>query len=490
MSSASITKKQPKNIAYYINTIVVFVLIFGISALPAFGQVTDLGMKVLGIFVGTLYGWCTVGLIWPSMIAMVAIGVSGYCTVTESFITGFGNEIPIQIIVVYILAAFMEESGLSAFMANWFISRKIGEGRPWIFTMLIFLAAYVLSALISMYATIIILWAIFYKICDQIGEERKSKYTAVVIAGIVIICSITGAVFPFKPFSVLVIGLASEGIGSALDYNFVTWTLYNIILTVVMVLVYILICRFLIKPDVTKVKEAGTKYAYLRNEQMNRDQKIAAIVLIIFVLGLMLPSILPDSIPGMALLSQLGLIGIGVLCITILAIFKNKDGKNYVNVPHLIPKGVNWELIILIAATMPLSSALESEECGVLTTVLAWMTSVFSGLSATSFLIIITILFAIVTQVTHNLVLIMVFTPVLVQMGLTFDANPILVTLMIYYAAMAAFCTPAASANAALIFGNVEWIQTKHAYLIGLIILAITVLVMICLGIPLGNIML
>ena len=40
----------------YIHTIIMFILMFGIGMLPTFGQVTPLGMKILGVFVGTLYG--------------------------------------------------------------------------------------------------------------------------------------------------------------------------------------------------------------------------------------------------------------------------------------------------------------------------------------------------------------------------------------------------------------------------------------------------
>lgn len=367
-------------------------------------------MQILGIFAGTLYGWCTVGLVWPSLIGMIAVGSTEYCTVTDAFCTGFGNNIPVTIVVVYTLAAFMEESGLSAYLANWFISRKIGEGKPWVFTLLIFLAAYVLSALISLYATIIILWTIFYQICDRIEEEHGSKYTGIVIAGIVIICSITGMMFPFKPFAVIILGLAQKGTGMALDVNFVSWTVYNIIVSLVIMLGYMLICRFIVRPDMTKVKEAGEKFAYLRDEKMTQSQKVASAVLVCFILGLMIPSIVPKTVPGVAWLSNMGVIGMGVLCVTVLAIVKTKEDKSYVNIPQLISKGVNWELITLIAATMPICNALEAEECGVLSTVIAWMTQTFSGLGATAFLVIITVLFIVVIQVTHNLVLMMVFS--------------------------------------------------------------------------------
>lgn len=482
-------KPVKKNTAYYINTIIVFVLMFGIGQLPTFGQVTPLGMQVLGIFIGVLYGWCTVSLIWPGLLGIVAIGATEYCTVTESFQTAFGSDIPLMIIVVYVLAAFLEECGLNQYIANWFISRKIGEGRPWVFTFLILAAAFFMSAFVSTYATIIILWMIFYKICEQIGEPPRTKYTAMVISLIVIICGLTGAIFPFKAFAVLIIGLTQQGIGQALDINFVTWTVYNTIMCVAMIALFLLICKFILRPDLSRVKDAGAKSAHLRDQKMTRDQKVGVVVLVAFILALALPSILPESIPGMAVLSEMGILGVGTLCIVAMALVKKSDGSHYISISKLISDGVNWDLIILIASTMPLSNALEAEESGVLQTVIAWMTQTFSGLSSTMFLVVISALFLIVTQVTHNLVLIMVFTPVLTQMAVTFGVNPMIVMLLIFYTAMTAYATPAASSNAALIFGNEKWVARKDAYLAGFLILIVAFIVVLGVGIPLGNIM-
>ncbi len=481
--------KKPKNLFYYVNTVIVFALMFGIGQIPPFAQITPLGMQILGIFVGVLYGWCTVSLIWPSLVGIIAVGMTDFATTKEVFAMAFGNDIPLMILVVYVFAAFLEESGLSQFIANWFISRKIGEGRPWVFTLLIFAAAFVMSAFVSTYATIIILWMIFYKICDQIGEGRRTKYTAMVISGIVILCGMTGAIFPFKAFAVIQIGLTTKAVGT-LDINFVTWTLYNTIICIVLIALYLLACKIVLRPDLTKVKEAGAKYAYLRGQKMDKQQKVGAFILAIFILALMLPSVLPKTTPGMATLADMSVLGVGTLCVAALAIVKTKDSKSYVNVPHLIAKGVNWELIILVGSTMPLCNALEAEEAGVLASVLAWMTQTFSGLSATTFLVAFMALFLITTQVTHNLVLLLVFTPVLTKMGLAFGINPVLVMLLVYYTAMTAYATPAASSNAALIFGNNEWVATKDAYICGFLILIVAFIVLIGIGIPLGQLLL
>lgn len=483
-------KPKKRNVAYWVNTIIVFVLMFGIGQLPPFAAITPLGMQILGIFVGVLYGWCTVSLVWPGLIGIVAIGCTQYCTVTESFQTAFGADLPLMIITVYVIAAFMEECGLNQFLANWFVSRKIGEGRPWVFTGLLITAAFVMSALISMYATIIILWMIFYKICEQIGEPPQTKYVEIVISTIVIVCGLTGVMFPFKPNSVIVIGLTQKGIGATLDVNFFTYTLYNLIMCIVLVAAFLLVSKIVFKPDLSRVKEAGAKNAYLRGQKMNKDQKIGVLILTLFILGLALPSILPETIPGMALLEEMSILGVGTVLLVVLSIVKKEDGKPYINIAHLISKGVNWELIILISATMPICNALEADECGVLKSVIGVLTTAFSGFSGLAFLVGMIALFLVTTQFTHNLVLILVFTPVLTQMGMQFDINPMVVMLLIYYTAMTAYATPAASSNAALIFGNEKWVKRKDAYLLGILVVLVAFVILTCVGIPLGNVLL
>lgn len=484
------TSTNKKHTAYYIHSFIVFALMIIIGQCPPFAQITPLGMQILGIFVGVLYGWCTVSLVWPGLVGIVAIGATEYCTVTESFQAAFGADIPLMIACVYVMAAYLEECGLNQYMANWFVSRKIGEGRPWIFTMLIIAAAYVMSAFVSLYATIIILWMIFYKICDQIGEPRQTKYTAMVISAIVITCGLTGAVFPFKAFAVIQIGLTQQAIGTTLDINFFIWTLYHLIVSIVMILLFLLACKFVLRPDLSRVTAAGEKYAYLREQKMDRDQKTGALILALFILGLALPSILPKTVPGMEMLSEMGILGISTICIIALAVIKRKNGEPIANVPALISKGVNWELIILVASTMPLCNALEAEEAGVLQSVIAWMTQTFSSLSGTMFMVAVAVIFLITTQVTHNLVLLLVFTPVLTKMAITFNVSPLLVMFIIFYTAMTAYATPAASSSAALIFGNEKWVVRKDAYITGIIILIVAFIVIIGVAIPLGNIML
>lgn len=104
------------------------------------------------------------------------------------------------------------------------------------------------------------------------------------------------------------------------------------------------------------------------------------------------------------------------------------------------------------------------------------------------FLTVVVIL-ALLSQVMHNLVLLIVFVPVIAKLCVVYGANPAVFVILVLLACQIALCTPGVSANAAMIFGN-EWITTKHAYQLGFITTVLNILILVCIGYPLANMIL
>ena len=50
-----------------IHTIVILALFFLFRYIPPFGSVTEVGMAVLGIFLGCIYAWTVGEVFWPSV---------------------------------------------------------------------------------------------------------------------------------------------------------------------------------------------------------------------------------------------------------------------------------------------------------------------------------------------------------------------------------------------------------------------------------------
>ena len=61
----------------------------------------------------------------------------------------------------------------------------------------------------------------------------------------------------------------------------------------------------------------------------------------------------------------------------------------------------------------------------------------------------------------------------------------IMAVLMIF-ALSSALATPGASSRAGLVFGNSEWISTGQAYFQGIISVVCVIIALLCVGVPLG----
>ena len=115
----------------YLHFAIMFKSTILISQCPPLGQITLAGMRVLGIFIGVLYGWIFIDLIWPSIFGFVALGVSGLYTATSALASGFGNQQLIMVLITLVFAGALEEAGFSELVSNWLLKRKIIQKSPW-----------------------------------------------------------------------------------------------------------------------------------------------------------------------------------------------------------------------------------------------------------------------------------------------------------------------------------------------------------------------
>lgn len=466
---------------YYVNSAIVVLIMFCFGFLPSFGGITEMGMKVLGIFLGVLYGWIFVGFIWPSLLGMFALGLSGYDSILNVYIAGFGDGLVLKIFFLFLFARYLDECGLTTFIAHWFIGRKVCQGRPWILTTAIFIATALICGFINVYGGIVIMWYILYSILKTAGYKRGDGYTSYMVAGIVFIGTQSMIMLPFLPMPIIFRGLLKPELLANYDLSMTAMTIFSMTLLIAMLAGYLLIGKYVLRLDVAALKTVTAT----ESVKMNREQTVGMISLILFVFVLVLPMFLPNG-GFKALLTNIDVLGMAVL-VLIVACFRKKDHKPLYDFSHLVATGINWDLIVLFAATMPLSAAMESEKTGIITAVINALMPIFSQLSSSSFLFICLLIFIITTQFAHNLILIIVFMPVLAALGAQMGIDPYMFGIVFTFGMQLAFLTPGASANAAMIFGNTEWITTKDTYKLGGIFVVMGFALLMLISVTLGR---
>jgi len=476
-----------KNTMYYMHVVIYLVIMIGIGLIPPFGAITELGMKVLGVFIATIYGWLTLGLIWPSFFALVALGLVGYIGIQQAFCDGFGYmNVPI-LFMSFVFAAIADQTHITEYLANWLTSRKITVGRPYVLMAVLFFGMEVLNLLGVSFVGVFMLWGVVVALAEAAGYEKGNKFVTFMIPAILIVFVLSGFVFPFKSGSVIILGIFTKGTGLVFpDLQYVIWQVIIVNLYIVLLLA---IAKFIIRLDLSALieltKTLGEEH---RNDKMNEEQRFGFILLVAYIVMMMLPMLLPKTWAFTQLLSKLGILGsLGILT-AIAMVKRTSDGKSYIDYQKVASKGIAWDVIWLIVATTPLAAAFQAEECGIMTTLMGFLTPILTNMSPAIFIIGCTIVLGIATQFIHNLILCIVFIPVLCPLCATMGGNPYACYLAINMALMLAIVTPAGSINAGMVYGH-SWMTAKSSFWQGMLHLVLGIVLVLVVGVPLANIL-
>lgn len=472
-----------ENRKQYLHCIIMILLMFSGFIFPPIASITPLGMKVCGVFLGMMWGWLCLDLTFPSILGMCVLAIGSYGTATGIFSSGFASEVVLVVILFTTFTAYISSVGLPNTVAQWFISRKIIKGKPYLFILLFWILTFVLGILVDIYPTIFMLWPVIYTISEDLGYAKKDKFPSYMCFGITFIGGVGAVCKPFSMWGLTGYGVFEAAMGVHIDY--LQYTIYTGIISVIMILLYALVVPRIIGIDLTPFKEGNY---HIEQSNYTQDQKIASVFTIILFVVLYLPSVLPDEwVLTLVLKKQLGTVGCVALLICIVAMI-HRNGEPLVRVADLAHQGVPFNMVFMVAATIVIGGAMKSQDTGIVTAITESCSPILSTLSPILFYIVLILLYGVATQFLHNAALLTIFTPIACTFALEIGANVIITFMIGMIVLSSALMTPAASTRSGLVFSNV-WIDKKMAYLLGFLAVLLTGIAMFLIGIPLGNIM-
>ena len=275
---------------WYIHFIITAVIIFGVRLLPNVGPVTDEGMVILGAFIGAVYGWTFIDMLWPSVLAILSMGLQ--LGVAKVVAAGLGNTITWMLIFLYIIIGIMTESKIIDNIAAFFLTRKFTQGKPWaLFTMMIF--GNFICSLLNSFGSLVIFLSITFKLCEMLDIKPYSKFPTMMGIGIALSTALSAIMLPFKGTSLTML-IAWGGItGESVDYMRYMATSFPV--AIFILTLFILVCRFVIRVDVKALKNFTPDSTGIVLNKLNAEQKLAAVIIAWAILNLCLPSILPKT---------------------------------------------------------------------------------------------------------------------------------------------------------------------------------------------------
>lgn len=482
-AKATPAKKSFNAPMYYLHTAICLFIMFAFGQLPPVEPLTPLGMNLIGIFFGVLYGWIFIEIVWPSLAGLLALMLIGGYKPMMLLNKSFGDPVVQMMFFIFVFCATISHYGLSRFISLWFITRNFVKGRPWIFTLTFLGSIFLLGGLTSASPAAIIGWSILYGVCELCGYRKGDGYPTMMVFGIVFAAQVGMSIIPFKQVPLTVFSAYETMAGVGIDYG--KYMIIAILVCVLAAIFFVLMSRYIFRPDMSKLVDLDvSKLDTEGTLQLNKVQKVILFFLILLVALLLAPNFLPRDFFVTRFLKAIGNTGIVVLLVTIMAAIK-VDGKALLNFKIMVDSGVTWGIVLLLALVQPLSGAMAKPESGITPFLMQVLDPLISGGSPLFFALFIGFAAMALTQVMNNGAVGVAFMPILNSYCQATGVPPEIPLIMIVMNVHYAFLTPAASASAALLHGN-DWSDTKNIWktapLVLLMVYAVTAFVTVLLG--------
>jgi len=476
-------KKHKK---YYINSIIgVLIMIIG-RFLPPILTFSELGMEVMGIFIGTLYLWISTNSItWPSILAVLMLGMGSYYE--GSFAAAMNacvtNSTMQMLVLSLSIFSLLTTSKVADQIANRIISREFVRNHPWALTIAIVMIAYICAMLKAPYIVIYICWQFIYTICSQTGMTREDKWTKMIICGVPFATTVGMVTLPFS-----IAALGGFGILAGLSNGLYTfdagkYTLFAQIFGISVMAVYFLLCRVLVRPDMSKLKGVDLD---MKIEPFNKEQKFALFIVALYVACSIIPALTPSHWIISKLYSSLSLVGIGALVLIVVLFPRNEKGRDQYTFGDLCKAANVWNLIIMLAVASMLGSTVSDENVGFVALFDSLFGNLFRSRGPYFLAVVAGISAVILTNVINNGVTMTVLLPIVYAFAVSMNVSPIPAGIMVIWGAASGYLLPSSSAAGAILNSNVEWVNLKDILRYGAVGSLALIAASALIGIPLA----
>lgn len=461
MSARTAIWFEKKDVMYYVHSVICLAIMFGFGRLAPFEPLTPLGMNLIGIFLGVLYGWIFIDIIWPSIAGLLAMTLIGGMNPGLLLNKSFGDPIVVMMFFIFVFCATINHYGLSKFISLWFITRKAVAGRPWLFTYTFLGSIMILGGLTSASPAAVIGWSILYGICDVCGYKRGEGYPTMMVFGVVYAAQVGMALIPFKQAALTVIGAYEKM--SGVGMNYASYMLIALVACALCSLLFIVIGKYVFRPDVSKLRNLdATALDTEGSLSLNRVQKTVLGFLFALVALLLLPNFLPASLFLTRFLKAIGNTGICMFLVGVMCFIK-VDGKPLLRFKSMVDDGVAWGIIFILAMVQPLSGAMADPQSGVTDFLMKLLSPFFGSDSALLFAVFMGLFATILTQFINNGAVGVALMPIIYSYCSNTGAAPEIAVMLVVLGVHLAFLTPAASSSAALLHGN-EWSDVRSIW--------------------------
>lgn len=268
-------------------------IMIGSNFVPIPFGMTRAMVNVLGIFLSTLILWLTISINWPSILCIFALGMipqlEGFKSIFQNVFADNGVTI-MFLISTFICTYAISTTPFFERVAVKFISSKLARHSAWGFTISFFLAVLVLGLFISPTILFVVLLPVLDGIFKIADIKKGDKVGAMLMMGFAFIVSISSGMTPISHVF-CVIACNTAGI----DINNAKYMLMAIPCGLILITIMILLFRFILRPDMSKLKNIDVSSFKNKLEPVQTEEIIDVTIFAFVVLMWIVPSVITSA---------------------------------------------------------------------------------------------------------------------------------------------------------------------------------------------------
>ncbi|WP_298035216.1 SLC13 family permease [uncultured Dysosmobacter sp.] len=441
---------------YWFHIAVTLFFMFGFGFIPPFATLTPVGMRILGVFLGVVYGYSTCDIIWPSFFAFLAYGTSGFVDMNTAVGTMMGHPVVFQSLVSFISAGALTYYGFGKWFVRKTLSMKIFKGRPlfytWCFMVIFGLSAIVVNQIMLQ----ILLYAIWDDIADNCGYPKNSSFRYVGFGGILLGTILGGAMIPYTSWMLGLSQTWAAVTGSPI--NFGIMGSMTIPATVLILTVYVFATKVIFKVDYSTMEAFDVNKMDESSKHLSHRTRRILILNLTTIFIVILASTLLGTAFSDFVLNVVTVGGAFCICAALLLLLPSGegDGKPCIEFNAVKENAISWPVLLMCAVTLPIAGAVTNEATGIVPWLTGVFTPLFEGHSGIFILIFTIVLSMFLTNVGSNIAfgaaMIPIIAPFVIQSGM----DPQFAGAALIYIINIGMVLPGASAPAAIFHAREE----------------------------------
>lgn len=455
-----------------VHYVVVAALVLLFRFIPGFAGITPLGMGILGTFIGAIYGWMTIGMFWPSVIALLGIGLS--VGMNQMMVAGFASLPFFGLVFCIPIINVCSETGAFSWIIDKVLTSKAMQGKGWLTVWILLLLTYMMGFTNPIIICLVIC-SFVTSICNQVGIGKNEKFPIYIYLGVAFAGMLGQVLFPFVGTGLTLI-MAYNAMFPDFPLDFVSYLMFMLPMGIVLITIYTLVLKLIFRVDVSKL--SGFK-PEKEVAAITKDQKVALGIFVAFI-ALLIVASLPLG-PISTFISKFGMVGVTLGLLAVLDMLKKEDGSRLISVEKSLST-VPWGLVLMMAYIMVVATYMNTPDTGI-AAAMAALLNPFTVLPPLIFIIVALTFAAVMTNFANNMIIIILVMPFMFNFAASIGLAPTGMIVLLFIMAQFALATPAASPVTAVAMGQ-EMADANEMTKAALKVVPLMFIIGLCLGWP------